>query len=101
MFTFSVGSQSMNTMLMTPTAQNTDATSFQHTGTLYIMWMSMKMDLCNALKLILSKTVNPCLTMSPWIQGAHLFLLYVTEEVKEQIQTPVSVTFHHTSWYPP
>jgi len=75
MFTFSVGSQSMSTMLLTPAAQNTDATAFHHTGTLYIMWLSMKMDVSTALELILSKIVNPCLTMSPWIQVTHLFLL--------------------------
>ena len=69
MFTFSVGSQSISTMLLTAAAQNTDATAFQHTDTLYIMWLSMKMDVSTALKLILSKMVNPCLTMSPWIQG--------------------------------
>jgi len=75
MFTFSVGSQSLNTLPMTPAAQNTDATDWQHTDTLYIMWLSMKMDVSTALKLILSKMVNPCLTMSPWIQVTHLFLL--------------------------
>ena len=65
MFTSSVGSQSMNTMLITPAAQNTDATAFQLTGILYNLWLSMKMDISNALKLILSKIVNPCLTISP------------------------------------
>jgi len=59
----------MNTMLTTPTLYNTDATAFQHIGTLYILWLSMKMDVSTALKLIFSKIVNPCLTMSPWIQG--------------------------------
>ena len=71
MFTFSVGSQSMNSMLITPAAQNSDATDWQHTGTLCILWLSMKMNVSTALKLILSNTVNPCLTMSPWIQGTH------------------------------
>jgi len=61
MFTFTFGSHSMSTMLMTPAAQNTDATAFQHTGTLYILWLSMKMDVSTALQLILSKMVNPCL----------------------------------------
>jgi len=75
MFTFSVGSQSVNTLLITPAAQTTDATAFQLTGTLYILWLSMKVDVSNAFKLILSKIVNPCLTMSPWIQEAHFFLL--------------------------
>jgi hypothetical protein len=60
-------------MLMIPAAQNTDATAFQHTGTLYVLWLSMKMDVSTALKLILSKMVNPCLT-SPWIQGTGFFL---------------------------
>ena len=101
MFTFSVGSQSMNTMLITPAAQNTDATAFQLTGILYNLWLSMKMDVSNALKLILSKIVNPCLTMSPWIQGAYLFLLSMTEEVQEHLQTSIFVNFHHTSCYPP
>jgi hypothetical protein len=49
MFTFAFGSQSMNTMLMVPAAQNTDATAFQHTGTLYILWLSVKMDVSTAL----------------------------------------------------
>jgi len=66
MFTF--GSQSMNLILMTSAACNTDATAFQHTGTLYILWFSMKMDVSTALQFILSKMVNPHLT-SPWIQG--------------------------------
>jgi len=65
----------MNTMLMTPAAYNTDATAFQHTGTLYILWFSVKMDVSIALKLILCKMVNPCRTMSPWIAGTSLLLL--------------------------
>ena len=101
MFTFSVGSQSMNTMLITPAAQNKDATAFQLTGILYNLWLSMKMDVSSALKLILSKIVNPCLTMSPWIQEDHLFLLQMTEEVQELLKTSIFVNFHHTSWYPP
>ena len=44
------GSHSTNTMPMTPAAQNTEATAFQHTGTLYILWFSMKMDVSAALK---------------------------------------------------
>ena len=62
MFTFAFGSQSMNTMLMTSAGMNTDATAFQHTGTLYILWLSMKMDVSTALQLILSKMVNACIT---------------------------------------
>ena len=54
------GSQSMNTILMTPAVKNIDAKAFQHTGTLYILWLSMKMDVSTALQLILSKMVNPC-----------------------------------------
>jgi hypothetical protein len=49
----------MNTMLMTPAAENTDATAFHYTGTLYILWLSIKMD---ALKIILRKIVNSHLT---------------------------------------
>ena len=60
---------------MTPAALNTDATAFWHTGTLYVLWLSMKMDVSTELKLILSKMVNPCLTMSPLIQEARLFPL--------------------------
>jgi len=41
----------------------------------YILLLSMKVDVSNALKLIFRKIVSPCLTMSPWIQGTHLFLL--------------------------
>jgi len=65
----------MNTILMTPAAYNTDATAFQHTGTLHILWLSMKMDVSTAIQLILSKMLNPRLTTSPWIQGASLLLL--------------------------
>jgi len=61
--------------VVTPAAQNTDATAFKHTGTLYILWLSMKMDVSTALKLISSKIVKPRLTMSPWIEGTHLLLL--------------------------
>jgi len=75
MFTFTFGSQSLNTILTTPAAYNIDATAFQHTGTLYILWFSMKMDVFTALELILSKMVNPCLTTSPQIQGTHLLFL--------------------------
>jgi hypothetical protein len=42
------------------------------------LWLSMKMDVSTALKLILSKMVNPCLP-SPWIQGTGLLLLYMNE----------------------
>jgi len=61
--------------MMTPAALITDDTAFKHTGTLHILWLSMKMDVSTVLKLISSKTVKPCLTMSPWIQGTHLLLL--------------------------
>jgi len=75
MFTFTFGFQSMNTIVKTPAAHNIDATAFQHTGTLYILWLSMKMDVSAALQFILSKMVNPCLTTSPRIQGTHVLLL--------------------------
>jgi len=65
----------MNTILMTPAANNADATAFQHTVTLYILWLSMKMDVSTALQPILSKMLNPRLTTSPRIQGTHLLLL--------------------------
>jgi GH43 family beta-xylosidase len=61
--------------MMTPAAQITDATAFKHTGTLYILWVSMKMDVSTALKLILSKMAKPSLIMSPWIHGIHMLLL--------------------------
>ena len=73
MFTFTFGSQNMNTMLMTTAAYNADATAFQHAGTIYILWISMKLIRSTALKLILSKIGNPCLTSS-WIQGTCLLL---------------------------
>jgi hypothetical protein len=53
-FTFTVGSESMNSMLVTLAAQNTNVT---------------------ALQLILSKMLNPCLIMSLSIQGTCSFLL--------------------------
>jgi hypothetical protein len=56
-----LGSQNMNTILMTPAVKNIDAKAFQHTGTLYIFGFSMKMDVSTALQLILSKMVNTCL----------------------------------------
>jgi len=62
----------MNTKLMTPAALNTDATAFQDTDTLHILWLSMRVDVSYALKLILSKMMNPCLTTSPRIQGTCL-----------------------------
>jgi len=61
--------------MVTPAAQITDDTAFKHNGTLYILWLSMKMDVYTALKLILSKMVKPCLILSPLIQGTHLLLL--------------------------
>ena len=54
----------------------------------------MKMNVSTALKLIFSKMVIPCFTMSPWIRGTHLFLLSMIEEVKEHLQTSISVNFH-------
>jgi hypothetical protein len=51
---------------MTPAAWNTDATALQYTDTLYILWLSKKMDVSIALKIILRKIVNPCLTLSPF-----------------------------------
>jgi len=54
-FTFTLWSQSTNTILTTPAAYNIDATAFQHTGTFYILWLSMKTDVSTALQLILSK----------------------------------------------
>ena len=79
--------------MVTPAAQITDDTAFKHNGTLYILWLSMKMDVYTALKLILSKMAKPCLTMSPLIQGTHL--------LREHIQTSIFLNFHHVSWYPP
>jgi len=61
--------------MTTPTAEITDDTAFKHTGKLYILWLSMKMDVSTALKLISSKMAKPCLTMSPLIQRTHLLLL--------------------------
>jgi hypothetical protein len=48
----------MNTTLMIPAAQNTDAIAFQYTGAPYILWLSMKMNLSTALKINLRKIVN-------------------------------------------
>jgi len=61
----------------------------------------MKMDVSTALELILSKMVNPCLTTSSRIQRTCLFLLSMTEEVKENLQTSIFVNIHHVSWYLP
>jgi len=61
--------------MMTPAAQTTDDAAFKDTGTLYILWLSMKMDVSTALKLISSKMAKPRLTMSPLIQGTHLLLI--------------------------
>jgi hypothetical protein len=61
--------------MRTPAAQHTDATAFKHTGTLYILWLWIKMDVSTASEFILSKMVNPCLKASPRIQGTHLFSL--------------------------
>ena len=63
MFTFTFGSQTVITMLLTPAAQNMNATAFQYAGTRYIFWLPMKMEVSTTLQLILSKMVNPCLTM--------------------------------------
>jgi len=59
------------------------------------------MDVFIALKFILSKMVNPCPTVSTWIQGTCLLLLSVTKEAKEHLQTSIFVNFLHTSWYSP
>jgi len=67
MFIFPEGSQSIY--------KNADDTDLQHTITLYILWLSIKMDVFIALKFILSKMVNPSLTMSQWIQRTCLLLL--------------------------
>ena len=44
--------------LYAPAAKNTDATAFQYTGTFYVSWLSMKMDVSTTLKIILRKIVN-------------------------------------------
>ena len=41
--------------MMTSTAQITDDTAFKHTGTHYILWLSMKMDVSTTLKQFLRK----------------------------------------------
>jgi len=61
--------------MMTPTAQIRDGTAFNHTGTLHILWLSKAMEMSTALKLISSKMVKPCLTVSQSIQGTHLLLV--------------------------
>jgi hypothetical protein len=62
----------MKIILTNPAAQNIDATAVQHIGTIYILWLPMKMDVSTA---FLGKMVNPCLTKSPQIQGNNLLLL--------------------------
>jgi hypothetical protein len=57
------------------------------------------MDVFIALKYILSKMMNLCPTVSPWIQGTCSLLLLVTEEVKEHFQTSIFVKFLHEFWY--
>jgi len=49
--------------------QNTKATIFQFTGILYILWLSVKMDVSTSFQLVLSKMVSPCHITPPWIQG--------------------------------
>jgi len=61
--------------MMTPTAQITDDIAFKHTGTLYILWLSMKMDVYIAMKLISSKMAKTRLTISPLSHRTHLLLL--------------------------
>jgi len=46
MFTFAVGSQSMNTTLMTPAVQNTDVTVFQHTYWHNLQFVALSEDGC-------------------------------------------------------
>ena len=67
--------------LMHVTAQNTDATAFQHTGTFYILSLSMKMDVSTHFE----QNSEPMSTVSPRIQGTHFLLLQMTEEVKEHL----------------
>ena len=85
-------------MLMTPAVKNTDATTFQLTGTIYILWLLMKMDVSTALKFNFCKMVNPCLTTSPQIQGTCLLLLSLTEEVKKHLHTSIFVNFYDVQW---
>ena len=80
--------------MRTPAAQHTDATAFKHTGTLYILWLSMKMDVYTALKLILSKMVSPCFT-SPQIQGTHL-LKYKRGTTSKYLSTKLAYSFRIT-----
>ena len=49
--------------------QNTKATVFQHTGTLYVLWLSLKMNLSTSFQLVLSKIVKPCHIASPRVRG--------------------------------
>jgi hypothetical protein len=48
---------------------NTDAMAFQHTSILYILCLSMKMEVSVVLKFILSKMVSPCLTHHHGFRG--------------------------------
>jgi hypothetical protein len=52
---------------MTFAAEKTDATTFNHTDTLCIFWLSQKMRISTAFQLILNNTMNPRLTESLWI----------------------------------
>ena len=45
-------------MLLNPAAKNTDATAFKHNDTLYILWLSVQLDVSTALELVLSKGVS-------------------------------------------
>ena len=59
-----VQSKIMNTMLVSPAAEKTDATAFHHTDTLCIFWLSQKMGFSTAFQLVLNNMVNPRLTVS-------------------------------------
>jgi hypothetical protein len=52
---------------MTCAAEKTDATAFNHTDTLSILWLSQKMRISTALHLVMNNTMNPWLFESLWI----------------------------------
>jgi len=68
--------------MMTAVAQISGVPAFKHTGKQHILWLSMKMDVSTALKIISSKMAKPCLTMSPLILGTHFLLLQMAEVVR-------------------
>ena len=57
LLTFPVGPPSRNSTLMTP-EQNIETTVFQRTGTLYILWFTLKMDLSTSFQLAFSKLLT-------------------------------------------